>query len=66
MIKQLKILLVAAFALSLVVFPAIAQGLRGGGPKPAPGPIAGAGIGYLALAGGYYLYRRWRKQNTEE
>jgi hypothetical protein len=31
-----------------------------------PGPIAGAGLGYLVLAGGYYVVRRWRKQNTGE
>ncbi len=39
---------------------------QGGNGQGAPGPIAGAGLGYLALAGGYYLYRRWREQNTEE
>jgi hypothetical protein len=34
----------------------------GGGPdiKPAPAPIAGAGLIYVALAGGYYAVRRWR------
>lgn len=26
-----------------------------------PGPVAGAGLGYLAIIGGYYLFRRWRK-----
>jgi hypothetical protein len=29
---------------------------------PVPGPAAGAGLGYLAIAGGYYLVRRWRKR----
>ena len=27
----------------------------------APGPIPGAGLGFLVLAGGYYVVRRWRK-----
>ena len=31
-----------------------------------PGPIAGAGLGYLVLAGGYYLVRRWRKPKSGE
>ena len=31
-----------------------------------PGPIAGAGLGYLVLAGGYYVVRRWRKQKIGE
>ena len=35
-------------------------------PGAVPGPIAGAGLGYLLLAGGYYVVRRWRKQNTGE
>jgi hypothetical protein len=34
--------------------------------RAAPGPIAGAGLGFLVLAGGYYVVRRWRKRNTEE
>jgi hypothetical protein len=38
-----------------------------GNGRGAPGPIAGAGLGYLVLAGGvaggYYLYRR-RKHNS--
>jgi hypothetical protein len=29
--------------------------------QPAPAPVAGAGLGYLILAGGYYAVRRWRK-----
>ena len=33
---------------------------------PIPGPIAGAGLGCLALAGGYYLVRRWRKPKSGE
>jgi hypothetical protein len=36
------------------------------GPVPVPGPIAGAGLGYLALAGGYYLVRRGRKPKSGE
>lgn len=32
----------------------------GGGNKGAPGPIAGAGLPFLLLAGGYVLVRRYR------
>ncbi|MGH6835217.1 MAG: hypothetical protein ACREC9_06635 [Methylocella sp.] len=38
----------------------------GGGGTAVPGPIAGAGLGYLVLAGGYYVVRRWRKHNNGE
>lgn len=57
--------LAAALLLVLTASPGLAES---GGVflRAAPGPIAGAGLGYLALAGGYYLYRRWRKHNTEE
>ena len=58
---QPKILVAAALVLALAASSAIAWGPQGYG---VPGPIAGAGLGYLALAGGYYLYRRWR--NTGE
>ena len=34
----------------------------GGGGIGVPGPIAGAGLPLLALVGGYFLVRRWRKQ----
>ena len=30
------------------------------------GPIAGAGLGYLVLAGGYYTVRRWHKPKSRE
>jgi len=73
---QPKILLAAALLLVLAASPGFAghgqggnnQGgnHQGGHGNGVPGPIAGAGLGYLALAGGYYLYRRWRKQNAEE
>ncbi len=62
---QTKILLAAALVLASAAPPAIALG-RCVGCGPAPGPVAGAGIGFLAAAGGYYLYRRWRKQNTKD
>jgi hypothetical protein len=39
---------------------------QGGNGVPAPGPVAGVGLGYLVLVGGYYVVRRWRKQNTGE
>jgi hypothetical protein len=71
-ILKSNILFAAALILTLAASPALA-----GGPATvtsintkshgAPGPIAGAGLGYLVLAGGvaggYYLYRR-RKQNS--
>jgi hypothetical protein len=38
----------------------------GGGGIGAPGPVAGAGLGYLVLAGGYYVVRRWRKPKSGE
>lgn len=54
-------LLVLAASPALAAPPCSACGLHA-----APGPIAGAGLGYLVLAGGYYVVRRWRKRNTEE
>jgi hypothetical protein len=48
--------LLAASILALAASPAFAN------VTPVPGPIAGAGLGYLAIAGGYYLVRRWRKR----
>ena len=51
---RLQVMLLALLATS----PAFAaQGFIIG----APGPIAGAGLGYLAIIGGYYVIRRWRK-----
>jgi hypothetical protein len=32
---------------------------------PAPAPIAGVGLGYLVLAGGYYAVRRWRSTSNK-
>ena len=65
---QPKVFLAAAL-LALAASPALAAlsvvpCVRCG--TPAPGPIAGAGLGFLVLAGGYYVVRRWRKRNTEE
>jgi hypothetical protein len=48
-------LLLAASILTLAASPAFAT-------VAVPGPVAGAGLGYLAIAGGYYLVRRWRKR----
>lgn len=31
----------------------------------APGPIAGAGLPFLLVAGGYMLVRRYRKRNAD-
>jgi len=57
--------LVAAALLALTASPALAVPACAVGCA-APGPIAGAGLGFLVLAGGYYVVRRWRKRNTEE
>jgi hypothetical protein len=72
---QSSTFLAAALLVGLAASPAIALGghgaggsYEGGGTKAAavPGPVAGAGLGYLVLAGGYYVVRRWRKQKTGE
>jgi len=66
---QSKTLLAAALLAGLAASPAIAAhptGIDQPGATPVPGPIAGVGLGYLLLAGGYYAVRRWRKQNTGE
>jgi hypothetical protein len=55
----------AAALLALAASPALAVPASAVG-HAAPGPIVGAGLGYLVLAGGYYVVRRWRKRNTEE
>jgi hypothetical protein len=61
-------LLAAALLVTLAAPPASALGrcIGCGGGTPAPGPIAGAALGCLVLAGGYYMLRRWRKQNPGE
>ena len=71
---QSNTLFAAALLIGLAASPAIAGvGKTAGGGclacrsgDPAPGPVAGVGLGYLLLAGGYYAVRRWRKQNTRE
>jgi hypothetical protein len=57
-----------AAALALAAAPALALGPTGINQPgiPAPGPVAGAGLAFLVLAGGYYAVRRWRKQNPGE
>ncbi len=47
------------------------RGKGGGGGPPsrnvgAPGPVAGAGLPFLLLAGGYVLVRRYRNRNKAE
>jgi hypothetical protein len=62
-------LLAAALLLALAASPALAAVSTvpcAACGRAAPGPIAGAGLGFLVLAGGYYVVRRWRKRNTEE
>jgi len=58
--------LLAAALLVLAASPALAAPCSACVVHAAPGPIAGAGLGFLVLAGGYYVVRRWRKRNTEE
>jgi hypothetical protein len=58
--------LAALLLLGLAASTAIAAGPLSLPAVPAPGPVAGAGLGYLVLAGGYYAVRRWRKQNSGE
>jgi hypothetical protein len=60
---QSRTLLAAALLVALAASPAFAVPF-GKGVRDAPGPIAGAGLGYLVLAGGYYAVRRWRQRNT--
>jgi hypothetical protein len=33
--------------------------------KGVPGPVAGVGIAYLLLAGGYGVFRRYRKRKSQ-
>jgi hypothetical protein len=40
-----------------------AYGING---KPVPGPIAGAGLPFLLIAGGYALVRRYRNRTQAE
>jgi hypothetical protein len=39
------------------------SGGSGGGSVGVPGPIAGAGVPFLLIAGGYVLLRRYRSRN---
>jgi hypothetical protein len=41
-------------------------GWHGGSSRGAPGPIAGAGLPFLLIAGGYVLVRRYRKHSKAE
>lgn len=43
--------------------PGLGWGPGGGGNKGAPGPIAGAGLPILLIAGGYALVRYYRNRN---
>jgi hypothetical protein len=68
---------IAALAVGLIgSMPAFADGKsRGLGNQcqgrscsgiGAPGPIAGAGLPFLLLAGGYMLVRRYRKRKVDK
>jgi hypothetical protein len=71
-----KALLVAASVCAITSVPVLADqgGIPNGGNsanapghnKGAPGPIAGAGLPFLLLAGGYVLVRRYRNRNKAE
>ncbi|MGH6835219.1 MAG: hypothetical protein ACREC9_06645 [Methylocella sp.] len=68
---QSESLFAAALLVALAASPALAKGSSclacgNGSGTAAPGPIAGVGLGYLVLAGGYYVVRRWRKHNNGE
>jgi hypothetical protein len=58
--------LAAALLVGVAASPAIAAGALNLPAVPVPGPVAGAGLGFLVLAGGYYAVRHWRKQNPGE
>ncbi|MGB6176959.1 MAG: hypothetical protein WBF43_11650 [Methylocella sp.] len=63
---QTRTLLAATLLAAVAASPALAGGPERLIDQPGtavPGPIAGAGLGFLVLAGGYYAVRRWRKQN---
>jgi hypothetical protein len=51
----------AAAPLALATAPAFAMGRP---PHGVPGPVAGAGLAYAAAAGGYYLFRCWRRKKS--
>jgi hypothetical protein len=74
-----KTLLAATAACLLGTSPAFAEGKSQGGGNHcqgnscgglhgigAPGPIAGAGLPFLLLAGGYMLVRRYRKRKADK
>ncbi len=43
-----------------------ASGGGGGSNRGVPGPVAGAGLSFLLLAGGYALVRRYRSSRPAE
>ena len=53
--------LAAALLVALAASSALANNYGHHYGWGAPGPIPGAGLGFLVLAGGYYVVRRWRK-----
>lgn len=74
--KSLRITLLAAAAVCVVsATPSFADGKSQGGGndcqgnscggRAAPGPIAGAGLPILLVAGGYLMLRRYRKRNAD-
>jgi hypothetical protein len=72
-----KALLAAAAVCVMTSLPALAApggikapppwaGGPGGNNKGSPGPVAGAGLPFLLLAGGYVLVRRYRNRHRAE
>jgi hypothetical protein len=77
-----KTILAAAAVCAITSLPALALGrppeVPGGGGPPrggngngginrgGPGPIAGAGLPFLLIAGGYVLVRRYRNRGKAE
>ena len=63
-----KPLIVAFFALSalgLITDSSDAKDKPGKPTKGAPGPVAGAGLPFLVVAGAYWLIRRRKSRKTE-
>jgi len=51
----------AFLTLLATLIPAAASAELLGTPQAVPGPVAGAGLAYLVITGGYVLYRRWKR-----
>lgn len=62
-----KTLLAAVALYAVAASPVLAdQSTAPGQNKGAPGPIAGAGLPFLLLAGGYFMVNRYRNRSRAE